>query len=150
MVRYDGLGLSWGILEYVIQSIPSCYCLFTTHYYELTTIAKDHPNVKNIHVTALSRDNYIAMMYGVKEGPSDKSFGINVAQLCNFPKVIIEDAQKKVWELEAIAKANSKENHKRVHSDQLDEIDKRIRSIVTNKDFSKTNIDSLINDLEQL
>lgn len=82
--------MSWGILEYIIQSIPSCYCLFTTHYYELTTIAKEFCNVKNIHVSALTRGNYIAMMYGVKDGPSDKSFGINVAQLCNFPKVIIE------------------------------------------------------------
>ena len=88
--RYDGLGLSWGILEYIIQSIPSCYCLFTTHYYELTTIAKDHSNVKNIHVSAMSRDNYIAMMYGVHDGPSDKSFGINVAKICNFPPTIIK------------------------------------------------------------
>ena len=88
--RYDGLGLSWGILEYIIQSIPSCYCLFTTHYYELTTIAKDYSNVKNIHVSAISRDNYIAMMYGVHDGPSDKSFGINVAKICNFPPTIIK------------------------------------------------------------
>lgn len=87
---YDGLGLSWGILEYIIKNIPNCYCLFTTHYYELTTIANQFRNVKNIHVTALSKENYITMMYGVKDGPSDKSFGINVAQLCNFPSVIIK------------------------------------------------------------
>ena len=88
--RYDGLGLSWGILEYIIRHIPRCYCLFTTHYYELTTIARRFANVKNIHVTALSREKSITMLYGVREGPSDKSFGINVAQLCNFPKEIIE------------------------------------------------------------
>ena len=40
-------------------------------------------------MTALTRDNYIAMLYGIREGPSDKSFGINVAQLCNFPPSII-------------------------------------------------------------
>ena len=88
--RYDGLGLSWGILEYIIKEIPQCYCLFTTHYYELTTIAKSFKNVKNIHVTASCKENYITMLYGVLDGPSDKSFGINVAQLCNFPKEIIE------------------------------------------------------------
>ena len=87
---YDGLGLSWGILEYIIKEIPQCYCLFTTHYYELTTIANSFPNVKNIHVTASWKENYITMLYGVRDGPSDKSFGINVAQLCNFPQEIIE------------------------------------------------------------
>ncbi len=89
MISYDGLGLSWGILEHIIKDIPNCYCLFTTHYYELTAIAKEYSNVRNIHVTALTRDNYIAMLYGIREGPSDKSFGINVAQLCNFPPSII-------------------------------------------------------------
>lgn len=164
MIRYDGLGLSWGILEYIIQSIPSCYCLFTTHYYELTTIAKDHSNVKNIHVSAISRDNYIAMMYGVHDGPSDKSFGINVAKICNFPPTIIkvrnlyitnkQDAQKKVWELEAIAKANSKEksdeNHKRVQIDQLDEMSKRIHSMLEVDSFTKDDVSCLIQDLEKL
>ena len=89
IASYDGLGLSWGILEYIINHIPHCYCLFTTHYYELTTIASHYRNVKNIHVTALSGDSCITMLYGVRDGPSDKSFGINVAQLCNFPKEII-------------------------------------------------------------
>ena len=88
--RYDGLGLSWGILEYIIRRIPRCYCLFTTHYYELTTIARRFANVKNIHVTALSKERSITMLYGVRDGPSDKSFGINVAQLCNFPREIID------------------------------------------------------------
>ena len=90
MARYDGLGLSWGILEYIIKKIPQCYCLFTTHYYELTTIAKSFSCVKNIHVSASCKEDYITMLYGVIDGPSDKSFGINVAQLCNFPKEIIE------------------------------------------------------------
>ena len=86
---YDGLGLSWGILEFILRKIPNCFCLFTTHFYELTAIAKQFPAVKNVHVTALNGENYITMMYGVREGPSDKSFGINVAQLCNFPKEVI-------------------------------------------------------------
>lgn len=88
--RYDGLGLSWGILEHIVTSVPNCYCLFTTHYFELTEIAKDYANVRNVHVTALTRENYITMLYGVRDGASDKSFGINVAQLCNFPPCIIE------------------------------------------------------------
>ena len=92
---YDGLGLSWGILEFILREIPNCFCLFTTHFYELTTIAKQFPAVKNIHVTALNKETYITMLYGVREGPSDQSFGINVAQLCNFPKEVIRVRQPK-------------------------------------------------------
>ena len=92
---YDGLGLSWGILEFILRKIPNCFCLFTTHFYELTAIAKEFPAVKNVHVTALNGENFITMMYGVREGPSDKSFGINVAQLCNFPKEVIRVVDRK-------------------------------------------------------
>ena len=51
--------------------------------------------MKNVHVTALNGENSITMMYGVREGPSDKSFGINVAQLCNFPKEVIRVVDRK-------------------------------------------------------
>ena len=56
-----------------------------------------------------------------------------------------------MWELEAIAKANAKdENRKRVNQEELEAIDKRIRLMVDNGNFSKEDVSSLVETLEQL
>lgn len=90
---FDGLALAQSIIEYVHEKI-NCITLFSTHYHELIHLDKSLKRLKNVHVTAKEEKNNIVFLHKVLDGPTDKSYGINVASLAKLPNSLIKRSKE--------------------------------------------------------
>ena len=87
---YDGVSIAWSIVEYLHnQKDYKAKTLFATHYHELNQLAEDLPRVKNFNVSVKEIGDKIIFMRKLKEGGSEHSFGIHVAQLAGMPNKIV-------------------------------------------------------------
>ena len=90
---YDGMSLAQAILEYIHDKIKA-KTLFSTHYHELTTLAGDLHNLKNVHVSAIEENGELTFLHKIKNGSIDKSYGLNVAALAKLPPSLIDRAKE--------------------------------------------------------
>ncbi len=107
---YDGISIAWAIVEH-LHNHPKCKpkTLFATHYHELNELAADMPRVKNYNVSVKELSNKIIFMRKLKEGGSEHSFGIHVAQIAGMPNQVVLRANEIMQQLE---KDKSKESQK--------------------------------------
>ena len=96
---FDGMALAQAIIEYLSYNVKA-FTLFSTHYHELTALENTLEGITNIHVDVHEENNEITFLYKIKEGPANKSYGINVAKLANLPDVLLDRASSILTDLE--------------------------------------------------
>ncbi len=96
---FDGLALAWACADYLARQ-SKALTLFATHYFELTQLPEQYPNVHNVHLDAVEHGDKIIFMHRVKAGPANQSYGLQVAKLAGVPREAINLARQKLQQLE--------------------------------------------------
>jgi len=98
---YDGLSIAWSILEYINTKEDKKFrTLFATHFHELTKLPKTHSNIINLQVAVHEENNSINFLHRIIEGSSEKSYGINVAEIAGIPMEVLLKAKVLLAEFE--------------------------------------------------
>jgi DNA mismatch repair protein MutS len=95
----DGLALAWAIAQHLAEK-NACLTLFATHYFEMTRLAADLPQVANVHLDAFEHRDRIVFLHSVEEGPANQSYGLQVAALAGVPAAVIRAARRRLAQLE--------------------------------------------------
>lgn len=85
----DGLSIAWAVCEELLDRIR-CRTLFATHYHELSRI--EHPRLANRSMEVLEEDGKILFLRKLREGSTEESYGLFVAQLAGLPERVLARA----------------------------------------------------------
>ena len=101
---YDGLALADACARH-LAGVNRSYTLFATHYFELTALATPGSGIANVHLDAVEHraqdgTESLVFMHAVKDGPADRSFGLQVAALAGLPNTVVRQARARLAELE--------------------------------------------------
>ncbi|MEZ4357677.1 MAG: DNA mismatch repair protein MutS [Eubacteriales bacterium] len=97
----DGLSIAWSVVEFICNTDNiGAKTLFATHYHELTELEGLLPGVKNYSVIVKEYGDDIIFLRKIKRGGTNKSFGIEVANLAGLPKEVINRAKEILKKLE--------------------------------------------------
>ena len=97
---FDGLSLAWAVAKHLLEKNGSL-TLFATHYFELVRIADHYKQAANVHLDAVEHGKGIVFLHAVEEGAANQSYGLQVAQLAGIPKTVVNNARRKLAELES-------------------------------------------------
>jgi DNA mismatch repair protein MutS len=111
---FDGLALAWAVVE-ALASLGSSgggagvRTLFATHYHELTALEGQIPGVANVNIAVKEFRGDIVFLRRLIPGPSDRSYGIEVARLAGVPRPVVQRAKELLAGLESKARRNRAE-----------------------------------------
>ena len=98
---YDGMAIAWSLLEYLHSNgkfRPKT--LFATHYHQLTVLDEYLSRIVNYHISVKKGSSGITFLYRILEGPSDQSFGVDVAKLAGLPSDVVKRARELLLSME--------------------------------------------------
>ncbi len=130
---FDGLSIAWAVVEYITNNIKA-RTMFATHYHELTTLEGSLEGVKNYKVTVKELQGGIVFMRKIMRGGTNKSFGIEVAQLAGVNKEIIDKSKEILKKLEKSNINNDKISLQNIDNPTktLSQVEKIIAELDTN------------------
>ena len=97
---FDGLSLARAMARDIATRVRA-FTLFATHYFELTTLAAEVEGCANVHLDATEHGDGIVFLHAIKDGPANRSYGLQVAQLAGVPRGVIGEARRYLEHLES-------------------------------------------------
>ncbi len=95
---FEGLSIAWAVAIY-IHDIMNSRTIFATHYYELAILSSKMSRLKNMHVSALIKNNNINFLYRLMPGSESNSYGIYVAKIAGIPNKVLNIATRFLLDL---------------------------------------------------
>ena len=96
---FDGMALAFAICRHLVEK-NRAMTLFATHYFELTGLANEYPDLANVHLDAIEHGEKIVFLHAVEAGPANQSYGIQVAALAGIPARVVKAARRQLHEFE--------------------------------------------------
>ena len=98
---FDGLALAWAVAEELARRAGgSIRTLFATHYHELTALEGKIPGVHTMNIAIREWNGEIVFLRRLIPGPSDRSYGIEVARRAGVPQPVVQRAREILAPLE--------------------------------------------------
>jgi DNA mismatch repair protein MutS len=97
---FDGLSLAYAVATHIALRLRP-FTLFATHYFELISLAQELDSCSNVHLDATEHGDSLVFLHAVKDGPANRSFGLQVAGLAGVPREVIANARRYMSQLEA-------------------------------------------------
>lgn len=91
---FDGMSIAKAIAEYTCGKKIGAKTMFATHYHELTSMEEEMRGIVNYNIAAKKRGDTITFLRKIVRGPSDDSYGIEVAKLAGIPSEVIRRARE--------------------------------------------------------
>ncbi|NME71501.1 DNA mismatch repair protein MutS [Flammeovirga aprica JL-4] len=145
---YDGVSIAWAIVEYLHNHKKArAKTLFATHYHELNELAEDFPRIKNFNVSVKEHQKKIIFLRKLKEGGSEHSFGIHVAQLAGMPQKVVRRSEEILEHLEQDKRKEKnterikevpKDNYQLSIFDSVDPVAKKLK-----EEFEKVDVNTM-------
>ena len=127
---YDGMSIARAVLEYCCDKRKlGARTLFATHYHELSALEGELEGVKNYSIAVKKKGDTILFLRKILPGATDRSYGVEVAQLAGVPTPVVNRAKVLLRELEARRPAEAPAPAP--VSDQLSLADQREAAVLT-------------------
>ena len=96
---FDGMSIARAIAEFTAGKKIGAKSMFATHYHELTSLEEQLPGVVNYNIAAKKRGDDIIFLRKIVKGPTDDSYGIEVAKLAGVPTEVVKRAKAVLAEM---------------------------------------------------
>ncbi|MBQ8840710.1 MAG: DNA mismatch repair protein MutS [Clostridia bacterium] len=90
---FDGMSIARAIAEYTTGKKIGAKSMFATHYHELTSLESEFDGIVNYNIAAKKRGDDITFLRKIVKGPTDDSYGIEVAKLAGVPNEVVKRAK---------------------------------------------------------
>ena len=90
---FDGMSIARAIAEYTAGKKIGARSMFATHYHELTSLENEVEGIINYNIAAKKRGDDITFLRKIVKGPTDDSYGIEVAKLAGVPNDVVKRAK---------------------------------------------------------